>query len=507
MNNERDQRSGPARKTGWIFQSKSLGGKFLLPSLIFAVTLVMAVALISIKVNNDMIRSQMDSRGNAMVRYMAKTSIFYYRNFDLGALDSFIKEIIQTPEVAFAVFYDEKKKPVTISSKEPTDTSSLLIYEAAIKDEVENTLGYLKLGYSKRALTESLLRFMMIMGTSALITVIAVTFGVFFFIRKVIVQPLGQAVFLAERLAQGDLAVSIRESKEDEIGHLLKSMGSMMDKLRDVVTAVKTSAGKVTTESQRVFSSSDLMSKGATEQAAVAEEVSSSMEEMASNIRQNAENAHETDAIAVKAADDAREGGDAMTQTVAAMKDIASKISIIEEIARQTNLLALNAAIEAARAGEQGKGFAVVAAEIRKLAERSHTAAVEISKVSAYSVEVAEKAGAILSKMVPDIRKTAELVKEISAASGEQRAGADQINSAMQQLDHLVQQNTGAAEELAVTSKSLALQAEQLEDAISFFNAGASERGEKSGPQQLPVVASLEGPAVRTPFMRRLAHH
>jgi methyl-accepting chemotaxis protein len=190
---------------------------------------------------------------------------------------------------------------------------------------------------------------------------------------------------------------------------------------------------------------------------------------MSSNIRQNADNAQQTEMIASKAAANAMEGGTAVNLTVSAMQEIAEKITVIEEIARQTNMLALNAAIEAARAGEHGKGFAVVAAEVRKLAERSQTAAVEIGELSGSSVEVAERAGQMLEEMVPDIQKTAELVQEINAASGEQNAGAEQINRAIQQLDNVTQQNASGAEELSSTAEELASQAEQLQTSVGYF--------------------------------------
>jgi methyl-accepting chemotaxis protein len=211
------------------------------------------------------------------------------------------------------------------------------------------------------------------------------------------------------------------------------------------------------------------------------------MEEMASSIRQNTDNAMQTEKISIKSSIDAKEGGKAVTETVAAMKEIATKISIIEEIARQTNLLALNAAIEAARAGEHGKGFAVVASEVRKLAERSQSAAGEISSLSTRSVAIAEQAGEMLTKMVPDIQRTAELVQEITASSKEQDTGAEQINKAIQQLDQVIQQNASASEEMASTSEELSSQAEQLQHSISFFDIGNSGRRVLSTATGKPV--------------------
>jgi len=196
--------------------------------------------------------------------------------------------------------------------------------------------------------------------------------------------------------------------------------------------------------------------------------------------------------VALKSAEDAVAGGNAVTETVTAMKQIAQKISIIEEIARQTDLLALNAAIEAARAGEHGKGFAVVASEVRKLAERSQNAAGEISRLSGTSVEVAEKAGQMLIRMVPDIQKTAELVQEISAASNEQNAGAEQVNKAIQQLDQVIQQNSSASEEIASTAEELSSQAEQLQEAIAFFKLDTqpakSMKRVKAAPHKAPTA-------------------
>jgi methyl-accepting chemotaxis protein len=193
------------------------------------------------------------------------------------------------------------------------------------------------------------------------------------------------------------------------------------------------------------------------------------MEQMAANIQQNMDNALETEKIAKQAAHDAEDGGEAVRGTVKSMRVIADKIWIIDEIARQTNLLALNAAIEAARAGDAGKGFAVVAAEVRKLAERSGQAASEIIELSSSSVKVAEKAGAMLREIVPNIQKTADLVQEIAAASREQNSGADQVNTAIQQLDQIIQQNAAASEEMASTAEGLTEQVQQLRETMGFF--------------------------------------
>jgi len=285
-------------------------------------------------------------------------------------------------------------------------------------------------------------------------------------------------VNVAEQIAEGDLTADVTVlSEKDTLGNALDSM---VKKIRTVVTEVKNASDYVASGSAELSATSEQMSQGATEQASAAEEASSSMEEMAANIKQNADNAMQTEKIALKSADDAKEGGGAVTETVVAMKQIAEKISIVEEIARQTDLLALNAAIEAARAGEHGKGFAVVASEVRKLAERSQTAAAEISKLSGSSVEVAEKAGNMLEQIVPDIQKTSELVQEISAASNEQNSGADQINRALQQLDQVIQQNASASEEMASTSEELSSQAEQLQSTINFFRIDETLRGEYS---------------------------
>ncbi len=291
-----------------------------------------------------------------------------------------------------------------------------------------------------------------------------------------ITGPLNVAADYIEAISKGEIPDKINEEYNGDFNKIKNNLNNMVDNLAKFAIDVQSAAGQVASGSQQIASSAGQMSQGATEQAASIEEVGSAMEEMNSTVSQNADNASETASIAGKAAKDAQEGGKSVTETVSAMKSIAEKISIIQEIAQQTNMLSLNAAIEAARAGEHGKGFAVVAAEVRKLAERSQTAAKEISQLSSTSVEIAERAGSLIEDIVPGIQKTAELVNEINASSSEQSEGIGQVTKAIQQLDTVIQQNASATEEMSSTSEELAGQADQLLDVSSYFKVNEHQR-------------------------------
>jgi methyl-accepting chemotaxis protein len=330
------------------------------------------------------------------------------------------------------------------------------------------------------------------------IAALGISVGAGLWISFSIARGLGRARDLAMAVAEGDLTQTAESRSNDEIGDLISHVNAMVLRLREVVGEALGASDNVSSGSQQLSASAEQLSQGATEQASSAEEASASMEEMAANIKQNADNATQTEKIARQSATDAQMGGEAVARAVTAMQTIAEKITIVQEIARQTDLLALNAAVEAARAGEHGKGFAVVASEVRKLAERSQTAAAEISTMSSQTVKTARDAGEMLTRLVPDIKKTAELVAEISAACREQDIGGDQINQAIQQLDKVTQQNASASEEMSATSEELAAQSEQLQASIAYFridNGGAKA----TRAPATPVKAAAPSKQIRAP--------
>ncbi|WP_082640564.1 HAMP domain-containing methyl-accepting chemotaxis protein [Aureimonas sp. N4] len=303
-------------------------------------------------------------------------------------------------------------------------------------------------------------------------------------------RGLSRSIHVARTIGSGDLSQPIAVKGNDEIADLQRAMSDMRDKLLDIAGSVSASTTQVQQGSSLAAATAEQLSSGSSEQAAASEQASAAVEQMSSNIRQNAENASQTEKIAAQAATSAERSGEAVAKSVEAMRTIAAQITVVQEIARQTDLLALNAAIEAARAGQHGKGFAVVASEVRKLAERSQQAAGEISHLSGDTLAVADEAGRMLDTLVPDIRRTSELVAEISAACREQSIGIQQINQSIVQLDQVTQSNAGAANEMAATASQLSTEAYRLSERTSFFKTGAA---------LTPAPTAPSAPAPRKP--------
>jgi methyl-accepting chemotaxis protein len=319
--------------------------------------------------------------------------------------------------------------------------------------------------------------------TSLMLVVVVIAIIIALLTAQVIARGVSRPVqTMATHLSElaaggGDLTRRIAVKSGDEVGQMGTSLNDFLEKIEKIIIEVKGGASAISSAAQQVSSSASSLSQGTSEQAAAVEETTSSLEQMSASINQNSDNSRQMEQVASKGAREAEESGNAVKQTVDAMKSITDKIEIIDEIAYQTNLLALNAAIEAARAGEHGRGFAVVATEVRKLAERSQTAAKEISGLASDSVKVAERSGKLLDELVPSIKKTADLVQEVSSASREQSSGVNQINKAMNQVDQVTQRNASSAEELSSTAEEMASQSEALAQLMSFFKTGGGDAG------------------------------
>jgi methyl-accepting chemotaxis protein len=471
----------------------------------------------------------LESKAEIIGNFMTMSAPGMIYSYDMVGLIDLEKTAAADAEIAFATFIKPDGTPM-VQDEIPQEDDQVQLQFFPIIFEEEN-LGQVLVGIDQRRIQERIAasndrirsqmdtvkvsvtglasQFLALMAGNYAFVMVTITLIVVLLFRRVVIAPLRLASDFMGEMEQGRLDSTIKAHSSDEIGRMIETLRSFADSLRKevlsplkmlasgdlrfsatprderdelrgaikkvgedlttLISGIREVSNQVADKSHSMHTSAERIGQGAIEQAASAEEASASIEEMSANIRQNADNSRQTERIAVEAASDASQGGVAVEATVTAMRTISERIVIIEEIARQTNLLALNAAIEAARAGEHGRGFAVVAAEVRKLAGHSQDAAAEINGLSSSSVEVAEKAGTLISKIVPQIKQTAELVQEITAASYEQESGSGQISQSIIQLDRVIQDNSSSGEELTAIAEELAGQVGNLQKMVTVF--------------------------------------
>ena len=300
---------------------------------------------------------------------------------------------------------------------------------------------------------------------------------------RAIVRPIGQALALADAVAQGDLSSKVVVRGQDETAALLRALVTMQSNLGRVVGDVRQNADSVATASQQIAQGNSDLSQRTEAQASALQQTAASMDALGSTVTQNADNAKQVNQLAMSASTVAVREGEVVSQVVETMKGIndsskkiADIISVIDSIAFQTNILALNAAVKAARAGEQGRGFAVVASEVRSLAGRSADAAKEIKSLITASVErveegsaLVDQAGVTMAEVVTSIGRVTDIMGEISAASIEQSHGVSQVGKAVSQMDEATQQNAALVEQSAAATESLRGQARGLMQAVAVF--------------------------------------
>lgn len=494
-----------------LLKFDKIGKKIFFSSFIFIVVLFAILTAINISISNSLIKAQMEKRGIAMANYMAKTSIFYYTNYDLGALDGFVQEVIKDPDVVYAVFFDENKQALTVTSKKPSDTESFMRYENEIKDEAGKTVGFLSLGYSAKTVSAAARKGILIMLATMIAALIALGFGITVFVRNVITNPLCKAVSAANRLREGDLTVQIEEAGQDEIGQLLSALKNMVEKLKAVMAQVTASTMDVSSASYSISAATEQQATVASEQSAAVAEITATMEELSSSSSQIAEHAQAVVSLATGSWENTKRGAKAVNSVIMKMgdidadnqnntreivelgrksKEITKVMEIINSIADQTKLIAFNAALEASSAGGAGKRFGVVAVEIRRLADSVMESTGEIeSKISEIQeainrlviaseksskgilegLQSSQETAAMIMDVVDVAQSTQEAAKQISLSTQQQKTASTQVVTALKEIDAGSEQTADAISQISSISRKLTQLSDSLKGEVEKF--------------------------------------
>ena len=502
----------------------TVGKKVFVPSLLFIFIFFVILTAVNIRVNHALFRSQMESMGNAMAHYMATTSLFYYVNYDLGALDGFVKEAVKDSNVVYAVFYDENGLPLTTSSEKPQNTDDLMVYEREIVDYVGNPIGQLSIGYSPQALSASVRQSIRgMLGTMVAALILLVT-GLTFFVRNVIVRPLQEASDVANRLTEGDLTVRIVVTRNDEFGRLEASLMNMVERLNSILVNVSGATLDLNASAHSISGAATQQAAVAAEQSAAVTQSAATMEELSSSSNQIAEHSKVVVGLATKTLEstqhgvvaaeavtlkmneiyvDSQVGTNEIVELGRKSREITTVMQIINNIADQTKLIAFNAALEAASAGEAGKRFGVVADEIRRLADSVMNSTGEIagkineiqdsisrlvvaseksSRVIQDGLEHTNQTANSLRDVVAAAQATQEAAEQISLSTQQQKIASSQVVAALQEISAGSGYNSESIRQISDISNRLTILSDALKDMISVFrlDEAARKEGERS---------------------------